>query len=128
MTSNDDHHLPIPRITMDFARRGSNTSIGSSISPTFLAPKPPVSPGAISNCSAEIRRFFGPSPSKKVCTMDCSNCRQMARQIRDQQQAEGLQSPVDSAASSAACSRKSSVGIGKNKSESQGGSKKREGN
>ena len=56
-------NLPVPRITMDFARRGSNTSIYAlSPSPTFLAPKPPPSPGALSNlsnCSSEqYRRFF----------------------------------------------------------------------
>ena len=52
--------LPVPRITMDFARRGSNTSIYAlSPSPTFLAPKPPPSPGAFSSCSSEqYRRFF----------------------------------------------------------------------
>ena len=53
--------LPVPRITMDFARRGSNTSIYAlSPSPTFLAPKPPPSPGAISSCSSseQYRRFF----------------------------------------------------------------------
>ena len=57
-----ESNLPVPRITMDFARRGSNTSIYScSPSPTFLAPKPPPSPGALSNCSSttdQYRRFF----------------------------------------------------------------------
>ena len=51
--------LPVPRITMDFARRGSNTSIYAlSPSPTFLAPKPPPSPGAVSSSSEQYRRFF----------------------------------------------------------------------
>jgi hypothetical protein len=103
-------NIPVPRITMDYARRGSNTSIGNGLAPTFLAPKPPVSPGAISNCSADIRRFFNPSPSKKVCTMDCAGCRQMARQIRE---AESNASPLESAVNSAPSSRKASVGIGK---------------
>jgi len=80
--------------------------------------RPPISPGALSAVSngsvGEMgphggRRFvFGAvSPSKKVCTMDCVACRQMARQLRE----ENANAFYDF--SSAPVSRKSSGGLGK---------------
>ena len=64
------------------------------------------------------------SPKKAVCTMDCTFCRQMALRIRAEA-GENSESPVGSAASSVASSRKASVvpsvSIGKNESESEGG-------
>ena len=65
---------------------------------------PPLSPGGLSQGSNHSgRRFFNPSPSRKVCTMDCIHCRKMARQIRDD--GENF--------ASAPVSRKSSGGDGK---------------
>ena len=48
------------------------------------------------------------SPKKAVCTMDCAFCRQMALRIRAEA-GENSESPVGSAASSVASSRKASV-------------------
>lgn len=148
-------NIPVPSLTRDFARRGSNTSIHSATppkSPIFFTvaggigttlgvspvARPPVSPGAFSNMSnvsngsgghgdggggggagSFTRRFvFGAaSPSKKVCTMDCPSCRQMARQIREQDGPASV-SPYEFA--SAPVSRKSSGGIGERETEYEG--------
>ena len=48
------------------------------------------------------------SPKKAVCTMDCALCRQMALRIRAEA-GENPESPLGSAASSVASSRKASV-------------------
>eukprot|EP00095_Tigriopus_kingsejongensis_P000210 maker-scaffold41_size498431-snap-gene-3.28 protein:Tk00210 transcript:maker-scaffold41_size498431-snap-gene-3.28-mRNA-1 annotation:"atrial natriuretic peptide receptor 2-like" len=98
-------NIQIP-VFSDFGRRGSNTSVLSATppkSPTIFLEKP-CSPGAISNCSFELRRILS-SPVKKLCTMDCSNCRKMTLQVREE-----ARSPFDYAFS-APCSRKSSGGL-----------------
>ena len=62
-----------------------------------LGPPGPPSRGV----SPLIERFFSASPKKKVCTMECESCRQMARQQRVEESQLNL-------ALSAPCSRKSS--------------------
>ena len=103
----------------DNVRRHSSSSVSPTPprSPLFLIHKPPSSPGGLSNCSSNgpdrnslspnIGRFFTlSSPStKKVCTMDCAHCKHMARSLRPA-------SPLYDS-SSAPCSRKGSVVVGK---------------
>ncbi|XP_071745727.1 uncharacterized protein [Lepeophtheirus salmonis] len=112
----DNIQIPITSVS----RRGSCSSCHSSNS---LSRSPTshhfsryfgggTSPGGISITSHDgggggsYRRYVI-SPHRRVCTMDCSHCRQMARQIRDE-----LVSPFFECAS-APCSRKSSGGVGK---------------
>ena len=84
--------------------RGARSSIDSSSTGTSL-------PGAVSPII--MNRFFNfNSPKKRMCTMDCDNCRAIAKQLRAE---EGNQLNIPgnggrrgSTPWSAPCSRKSS--------------------
>lgn len=112
------HHPDIRGSGRDRAfRRHSSSTCTPPRSPIFLIHKPPSTPGTPmgstdSNISisdnkhllSPLNRRFG---TKKVCTMDCPNCRSMAAQkLR-------AESPNYVGFLSAPCSRKSSMASGK---------------
>ena len=84
--------------------RGARSSIDSNSTGTSL-------PGAVSPII--MSRFFNfNSPKKRVCTMDCDNCRAIAKQLRieegNQLNIPGNGGRRGSTPWSAPCSRKSS--------------------
>ncbi len=135
----DNIQVPVNEYAIIHGRRNSSTSAASSTntpprSPLFFfgtgaamgrqgtatSPLPnqlAASPGGLSVHSNEGLRRFSSSPAPglmpggrgRFCTMDCPNCRQMARQLRG----SGSQTSFENFVVSAPCSRKSSGGIGK---------------
>ena len=99
-------------------RRHSSSTCTPPRSPIFLIHKPPSTPGTPgdlgstdSNISISDKHLLSPLnrrfSTKKVCTMDCPNCRNMAAQkLR-------AESPNYVGFLSAPCSRKSSMASGK---------------
>ena len=60
-----------------------------------------------------MSRFFSNSPKRKMCTMDCGNCRSIAKQLREEQNNRlDLPGRRGSTPWSAPCSRKSSLSPG----------------
>ena len=112
---------PVPGIDMSFCgryvrRHSSSTGATPPRSPTFLIHKPPSNPGDLSTAnntryplSPTLGRMFASlTPTKKVCTMDCSQCRSfMAKNLRSD--SDSPNNLAGSECLSAPCSRKSSV-------------------
>ena len=111
---------PMPTdLRMGF-RRHSSSARTPPRSPIFLIHKPDSTPGDLGSTDSNIsgyslsndkhllsplnRRFS----TKKVCTMDCANCRSIAKNLR-------AESPNQIGFLSAPCSRKSSMALGKSK-------------
>ena len=98
-------------------RRHSSSTCTPPRSPIFLIHKPPSTPGDLGSTDSNISDKHLLSPlnrrfsTKKVCTMDCPNCRNMAAQkLR-------AESPNHIGFLSAPCSRKASMASGKKPNE-----------